>query len=75
MQTLIARAEVKPSECALYFVENEGAEAKFRRLEADEMGRIKNWPEKFFGDSLGESKLQTELMIQKLKAQKNAKTD
>ncbi len=67
MQTLIAKTEVKLSDCALYFVEKEGAEAKFRRLEADEMGRIKNWPPHFFGDSLGETKAQTDLMLKRMK--------
>ena len=67
MQTLIARKDVSPSHCALYFVEKQGAEAKFRSLEADEYGRVKNWPPQFFGDSLGETKAQTELMLKRLK--------
>ena len=67
MQTLIARAEVRPSDCALYFVEKEGAEARFRSLEPDEVGRVKNWPPHFFGDSLGETKEQTDLMLKRLK--------
>jgi predicted ATPase len=67
MQTLLAEQEVMKSDCAMYFVENEDGAAKFRPLEVDDFGRIQNWPDKFFGDSLGETKRQTDLMLQRLK--------
>jgi hypothetical protein len=67
MQTLIAREEIRPSDCALYFVDKVGAEARFRSLEADDLGRVKNWPPHFFGDSLGETKEQTDIMLKRLK--------
>ena len=67
MQTLIARNDLGKKECALYFVENENSEAKFRPLEVDEFGRIGNWPKSFFGDSLGETKAQTDIMLKRLK--------
>jgi hypothetical protein len=33
----------------------------------DVVGRIKNWPQNFFGDSLGETRTQTDLAIQHAK--------
>ncbi len=76
LQTLIAKEAISATQCAPYFVEREGRQARLRTLEVDPYGRITNWPKKFFGDSLGETKLQTELMIEKLRSQKsNAKVD
>lgn len=67
MQTLIARGEVKVKDCAMYFVERDGNQAKLRKLEADELGRVHNWPEFFFGDTLGETREQTALAIKRAK--------
>ena len=72
VQTLLAKQEIKPEECALYFVEKNENEASLRELKTDEMGRISNWPEKFFGDSLGETKTQTWIMLQRLKEAKQS---
>lgn len=71
MQTILAKGEIIPRQCAMYFVEKEDKQASIRTLEADEVGRIKNWPPKFFGDSLGETKMQTELMLKRLKQAQN----
>ena len=68
MQTLMAKEQIKPADTALYFVEREGKEALLRALEIDELGRVLNWPSKFFGDTLGETREQTELAIQRAKA-------
>jgi len=67
MQTLMARQQVQPSQAALYFVEREGQAAKLRELKLDDLGRVANWPDKFFGDSLGETREQTALAIQRAK--------
>lgn len=64
MQTLIAQRSLSLDRTAMYFVELEQKEAKLRPLEVDVVGRIKNWPQNFFGDSLGETRTQTELAIQ-----------
>jgi predicted ATPase len=71
MQTILAKGEILPRQCAMYFVEKEDKQASIRTLEADDVGRIKNWPPKFFGDSLGETKMQTELMLKRLKQAQN----
>lgn len=71
MQTLLAKQDISPDECAMYFIEKENNEARIRTLQADDVGRISNWPPKFFGDSLGETKTQTELMLKRLKEARN----
>ena len=40
--------------------------AELQRLEVDEYGRIKNWPDKFFGDVIGEVERQTRQMIKRM---------
>ncbi|HBA86883.1 MAG TPA: hypothetical protein DCZ75_02520 [Geobacter sp.] len=72
MQTLFAKQQVLKSDCAMYFVEREGNEAKLRELEANDYGAVANWPPNFFGDSLAETREQARLMFerQKLERQK-----
>lgn len=67
MQTLIARQNLTTNDAAMYFVERDGKAAKMRPLELDDLGRVKNWPEGFFGDVLGETREQTELAIRRAK--------
>ncbi|XEI32422.1 DUF3696 domain-containing protein [Aeromonas veronii] len=67
MQTLIARQQIMPKDAAMYFVEREGSAARLRSLELDDFGRVKNWPEGFFGDVLGETREQTALAIKRAK--------
>ncbi|MBK7000835.1 MAG: DUF3696 domain-containing protein [Rhodoferax sp.] len=63
MQTLIAKRQITPKGAAMYFVEREGKTARIRPLELDDFGRVKNWPEGFFGDALGETREQARLMF------------
>ncbi len=42
----------------MYFVERDGPAAKLRELVPNEFGAITNWPEKFFGDAMGETREQ-----------------
>jgi predicted ATPase len=70
MQTLVAREELSTEDCELYFVEKEQGQAQLRRLELDSCGRVINWPERFFGDALAETREQTHLTIQRLKKQR-----
>lgn len=67
MQTLIAKQQITPNDAAMYFVEREGKTSRMRPLELDEFGRVKNWPEGFFGDALGETREQTVLAIKRAK--------
>jgi len=67
MQTLIAKQQITPNDAAMYFVEREDKAARMRPLELDDLGRVKNWPEGFFGDALGETREQTALAIKRAK--------
>lgn len=68
MQTLIARQQITTDDAAMCFVERDGSSPHLRPLEMDDCGRVKNWPEGFFGDALGETREQTALAIQRAKA-------
>lgn len=77
MQTLMAREEVTPDSVAMYFVERAAqpaaehktpSPATLRQLELDEFGRVKNWPDGFFGDALGETREQASRMFARQKA-------
>ena len=70
MQTLMAKQQVTANEAAMYFVEREGKVAKLRELEIDDYGRLKNWPDGFFGDALGETREQARLMFERQQATK-----
>ena len=65
MQTLIARQEMAPEHCAMYFVERDKNGSHLCPLELDDYGRVKNWPEQFFGDVLGETAEQARLMFER----------
>ncbi len=67
MQTLTAKQQITPNDAAMYFVEREGKAARMRPLELDDLGRVKNWPEGFFGDALGETREQAALAIRRAK--------
>ncbi|MCB9495963.1 MAG: DUF3696 domain-containing protein [Fibrobacteria bacterium] len=72
LQTLLAKSEVLPEECALYFIEKEGGQANIRRLSVDSYGKVKDWPDRFFGDTLGETRTQTEYAIRRAKEERLA---
>lgn len=68
LQTLIAMETLTTDDCRLYFVEREGADAKLKSLELDTYGRIvTEWPPKFFGDAMGETREQARLMFERQK--------
>ncbi|MEO5326978.1 MAG: DUF3696 domain-containing protein [Magnetococcus sp. THC-1_WYH] len=58
IQTLLAKKKITTKTCSLYFVERNGKNASLRPLVVDEFGTVKNWPENFFGDSVGEMRKQ-----------------
>ena len=64
MQTLIARRTIQREHCAMYFVERDQNGSQLRHLELDNYGRVKNWPNQFFGDALGETAEQARLMFE-----------
>jgi hypothetical protein len=58
MQTLMAKQLFNRDDIAMYFVERDGSDAKLRELVPNEFGAITNWPERFFGDAIGETREQ-----------------
>ena len=65
MQTLIARRTIEPGHCAMYLVERDQEGSHLRELALDDYGRVKNWPDQFFGDALGETAEQARLMFER----------
>ncbi len=66
LQVLIAQENVKNDDCALYYVERDVPSARITQLVTTEYGQVKNWPDYFFGDALGESGRQMKAMIQRM---------
>ena len=63
MQTLIAKQQITPNDAAMYFIEREGRQAKLRELIPNKFGAIANWPDKFFGDAIGETREQAKARL------------
>ncbi|PIQ50807.1 MAG: hypothetical protein COW02_18110 [Comamonadaceae bacterium CG12_big_fil_rev_8_21_14_0_65_59_15] len=63
MQTLIAKQQIRPNDAAMYFVERERMQAKLRELIPNKFGALINWPDKFFGDAIGEAREQAKARL------------
>ena len=68
LQTYIARGDLGPEMCQMYFVEHPGKRARVRQLDFDRFGHIKNWPAKFFGDSMKEIEDQQKMRFRVLRS-------
>jgi hypothetical protein len=67
LQTLVAEEKARPEDCALYFVDHTSSDvARLQRLALDPFGRVGPWPERFFGDTIGETERQTRQIIERL---------
>lgn len=60
LQRRIAEEKITVDETALYFCRNDDGESKIEQLKMDEFGNISNWPDKFFGDEMGDLFAMTE---------------
>ncbi len=65
LQRRIAEERLEQKDVALYFVHIDDEAARLEELEVDLFGRIKNWPEHFFGDAIGETESQIRSMIER----------
>lgn len=54
LQRRIAEKQIDQDDIALYFCRNTDGESTKERLEVTKSGDIKNWPENFFGDVIGD---------------------
>ncbi|PVZ70660.1 DUF3696 domain-containing protein [Pelagibaculum spongiae] len=70
LQTRVAEQKASADDCALYFVEREGAEAKLKDLKLDQFGRVAEWPKNFFGDATGEVRSQAIESMRRMKEQR-----
>ena len=54
LQRRIAEKQIAQDNIALYFCRNNDGASTIERLEVTESGDIKNWPDNFFGDVIGD---------------------
>jgi predicted ATPase len=65
LQRRIAEQKIRAIDTAIYFCEMTSSGSILKHLEMDDYGNIKNWPNKFFGDEVGELTAMTEAAIQR----------
>ena len=66
LQRRIAEEELSKEDAALYFVHTEGSQARIEELDVDIFGNIKNWPDNFFGDEMGDLVARTEAQVKRM---------
>lgn len=69
LQRRIAEEKISANESALYFCENKNGVSSIKRLDIDESGNIKNWPENFFGKVMGDLFAMTDAQAKRMKEQ------
>ena len=69
LQRRIAEKQIDQDDIALYFCRNIDGESTKERLEVTESGDIKNWPENFFGDVMGDMFAMTDKQVEQLNDQ------
>lgn len=70
LQYLIADGQVRSEDCALYYVDREQPSSKLVTLQTDEYGRVRNWPEDFFGDAIGEVERQAHKIFERMRKER-----
>lgn len=68
LQRRIAEEKLAPSDTALYVVSMAEGTAKIDPLDVDEFGNIRNWPDGFFGDEMGDIVGRTEAQARRMQA-------
>jgi hypothetical protein len=72
LQRRIAEKKLKPDDAALYFTTNTNDKSRLEELDIDPYGNIRNWPENFFGDEMGDLVAMTEAAMRRQKAEAEA---
>ncbi len=67
LQRRIAEERISASDAAVYFCEAHRTGLTIQALDLDTYGNIKNWPEDFFGDEVGDLTAMTEAAIARQK--------
>ncbi|MCE2393050.1 DUF3696 domain-containing protein [Candidatus Poribacteria bacterium] len=63
----IAEKQISVDNTALYFCQINDSTSEIERLNMDEYGNIRNWPQDFFGDAAGELIKKTRAEMQRRK--------
>ena len=63
----IAEEEISVDQTALYFCQINDGTSEIERLDVDEYGNIRNWPQNFFGDEMGDLVEKTKAEMQRRK--------
>ena len=70
LQRRVAEKQISQDDVALYFCRNTDGESTIERLQVTESGDIKNWPENFFGDVMGDMFAMTDKQVEDMTQQK-----
>ena len=65
LQRRVAEQEASSEDVKLYFVSSQRGQAHLSDLVLNEWGEIENWPERFFGDEMGEIAAITEASLRR----------
>ncbi len=67
IQRRIVEKQIESNDVALYFCRNDGGTSTIDKLDVDEeSGDIKNWPENFFGDVMGDMFAMTDKQVERI---------
>lgn len=69
LQRRVAEKQIGQDDTALYFCRNDRGFSTIERLEVNEFGEIKNWPENFFGDVMGDMFAMTDIQAKRVAEQ------
>ena len=69
LQRRIAEKKIAENKMALYFCRNNDGASTIEQLEVNESGDIKNWPENFFGDVMGDMFAMTDTQVEQMAEQ------
>ncbi len=69
LQRRVAEKQIGQDDVALHFCRNASGVSTVERLEVDEFGEIKNWPDNFFGDVMGDMFAMTDKQVEQITEQ------
>jgi predicted ATPase len=69
LQRRMAEEKLAADDAALYFCDLEQGASRLQRLDLDEYGNIRNWPQDFFGNQLQESVAMMDAVMERRKQQ------
>ena len=67
LQRRIAEEQMSAADTAFYFCQINDGTSEIERLKVDEYGNIRNWPQNFFGDDMGDLVAKTKAEMQRRK--------